>query len=328
MMILRFLWCADVFNATLIVAVTVMVFKLDKSECFMVMSMGHEKKKGRSRLSWHSNHRSRYHSSRNSMRGSLRQYSWDDVKHMKWGRKSWKKPYRFCREKVNGEWKYEKHVNKPILSCLIRSGHERLRVKFLLSQSLFKPRVRSHPEKHWVDFGVRFICNDHWIEYDDVTGKKVGVSRRKEYEVEIYCMLDGRECIDLVGGTWVEPACELARWICVSCMDTDDSNAPEGYVKASFDTLEELLKNHLEPVLTALQYLYSHSHVKVSIDDLIEISGGSTVFLNEKPIKASRSHDCFMIPIGKIQLLQPTGKVHSVIDWMYGCIADYCKKFV
>jgi len=228
---------------------------------------------------------------RSRMQRALRSTSWKRNREFQ----PWKNKWHFFSYKDYGHWlRGEAGKDFAKRSVLYRSGRElvRLDVRKCGCRSLINHPSRFHPNKHWVDFHV-------WIsEYGN------------EQEFGISCDLDGVYTIDHVSGNWVN--CQLkgnGRWSCSECYDTGYSGAEPGYVKATFDSKQALLLDHLKPTMEGIRYLCSHNKVEVWLSNPNDIGNSSSAVM-------LRCDATDSIPIGKVMISPLKSSTSRTAQWI------------
>lgn len=215
--------------------------------------------------------------------------------------KPWRERWHFFSGKYDGRWRRGDAYQHGCKRCVLyRSGKELI---FLDSRvcgrrSLINHPACFHPEKHRVDFDV-------WVNES---------RDRNEQEFGISCELDGVLNVDHVAMNWIV-CCQdqYGRWNCSECMETGDSHAEPGYVKATFDSKQALLLDHLKPTLDAICYLCSHDKVSVLLDRPNKL-GASAVILKST---ATAEANVFLIPIGIVKMSALVGNESETARWIH-----------
>jgi len=196
------------------------------------------------------------------------------------------------------------NINTTKISCLAEhSGKERLRVECRERdrRSIITGRVHFNPNRHRVDLQI-------YLHSYGSGG----------YEFGIACALDGKYCIDLVAENWVIPVQLHGTWECADCYETGYADAEEGYRKATFKTREALLLDHMGPVLRAIAYLHTHTHVEVYLHNPNDPGHSSSCVWLREP----KSGHALLIAIGKIELDPCENKNDVVTRWIHHRLAS------
>jgi len=185
----------------------------------------------------------------------------------------------------------------------VKNGKERLQAEYprTNSPSMITGCASFHPEKHRVDFKVYL---NSWPDAG--------------YEIGLACYLDGH-CIDLMSEVAVMPVYIHGTWECAECFETGREYAEDGYIKKTFATRESLLLDHLASPLKAIEYLHSHTLVKVYLGNPNDPGNSSSaVELRDDP----KSEDMFLISIGKVELDPCRHKNDPIACWIHRTLAS------
>ena len=238
---------------------------------------------------------------RNGMKGLLRHAGKRYFRGFSADFKPWKERWHFFSGKYYGRWRRgEAYRYSCKRSVLFRSGRERVYLDSRVSgcRSLIDHPACFHPEKHRIYFHV-------WIsEFDN------------EQEFGIACELDGVYNIDHVAGNWV--VCQQddhGRWNCGECWESGDPQAEPCYVKATFNSRQELLLDHVKPTIEAIRYLCSHDKVSVLLDCPNNPGNSSSaVMLNSDSTSAK---NWFLIPVGAVKMPSLNSSASEAGRWIH-----------
>ncbi len=240
---------------------------------------------------------------RNGMNGLLRHAGKRYFRGFSADFKPWKKRWHFFSYKDDSCW-HRGHAGQDFTkrSVLFRSGRELVHLDSRVSgrRSLTDHPACFHPEKHRVDFHVRVH------EYRE----------RNEQEFSIACELDGGYNIDHVAGNWI--VCQQddhGRWNCGECWESGDPQAEPGYVKATFDSRQALLLDHVKPTIEAIRYLCSHDKVSVWLDCPNNPGNSSSAVMLKSDARASENW--FLIPVGRVRISPLKSRASEMVRWIH-----------
>ena len=216
----------------------------------------------------------------------------------------WKDRWRFFNGKYyDGRWRRgEAYRYSCKRSVLFRSGKERVYLDSRISgrRSLFNHPACFHPEKHRVDFYV-------WVNE---------CRQRNEQEFGIACELDGVYNIDHVAvNLIVFRQSDHGHWSCAECFESGDLRAELGYVKATFDSKQALLLDHMKPTLDGIRYLCWHGDVNVWLDCPNDPSNSSSAVVL-KSGEATKKCE-FSIPIGAVKMSPLKANASETSVWIH-----------
>jgi len=222
----------------------------------------------------------------------------------------WKNNWHFFSYKDDGCWQRGiagRDFNKR--SVLVRSGQERIFIDLRVRgrRSLIHHPAIFHPQKHRVD------CCVYGHDYGD-----------DHYEFGISFDLDGVYTIDHVENWVVCHEDARGRWSCADCRETGDPQAEAGYEKATFDSKQALLLDHMEYIMKDMRYLCSNSFVDVFLNDPGDIgnSSSSVMLRCDLPQKERRS----LVPVGKVEMSLLKSSASTTTRWIHEQLADELQK--
>ena len=237
---------------------------------------------------------------RRGMKRLLRSTSWENEREFK----PWRNRWHFFSYKNDGRWsRGEAGRNFAKRSSLYRSGRESvcLDTRKCGRASLINHPACFHSDKHRVDCSI----------YSHDCGNE-------HYEVGISFDLDGVHNIDHIEN-WVVCHEASGRWSCSDCMETGHPNAEAGYVKATFDSKQALLLDHMACIMKGIHYLCSQRHVDVFLDNPGDIGNSSSAVMLRCDVSQKKQRS--LVSIGKVAMSPLKSGASDTVRWIYHRLA-------